>query len=451
MTFYSSQNVRPVGFGGHGVVSHSGGLDVDKFGNPLPDQVYYDLTYTNFDSNQSGPIQFYYNDVRSEPYLYNPQDYYLTVIRYTVDAGTLPVWIPSIQYQTSLPQDVNLTNYSVTLEYTYAGVTYASQCFIEWIPQDKSVPAPSSLSSTGFALNSDGYYNCKSYAYVCQLVQNAINNAFNGTPYPSGQSLLAQLATAGAITTAQYAPRFDWDSASNCVILTASYEFVQNQASPISIYLNPSLHNLYNTFNVTEYGYNTTLGRHAKLMLFEQGGLNSITISVPNTTPAATYKAYQLAQEAPTVETLQPIKAMVFTSYTLPLQKSNISTPKIYLNGQPTAITSSNNAVDSVITDIVASDGLYRPTIVYSPSSQYRYHQLYGNQSLSQIDITISTRDAFGQLTPFLLGSGGTVTMKLLFVKKSSLVYNPTYGPIDNTQADPSLAQNKRAKILPSY
>ena len=81
-------------------------------------------------------------------------------------------------------------------------------------------------------------------------------------------------------------------------------------------------------------------------------------------------------------------------------------------------MTGNDSATSNIITDIVSPTGLYRPNLVYNPTAEYRRISLVGNQPLTNIDLQIYYRLRTGHLIPFTLGSGGSVTMKIAFLKK---------------------------------
>ena len=80
-----------------------------------PDQIYFDITVSNLQSTITEPPIFYFNEQRTSPFVMNPEEYYLSILRFTVETGTLPVFIPSIQPNQA---DPNLTIYSLSLEWT---------------------------------------------------------------------------------------------------------------------------------------------------------------------------------------------------------------------------------------------------------------------------------------------------------------------------------------------
>ena len=100
------------------------------------DQIYFDITVSNFQSTTTQPPVFYFNEQRTTPFVMNPEDYYLSILRFTVETGTLPVFIPSIKPNSPNNAD---TIYSVCLEWedSATGTIYTSgQNFVQYIPQD---------------------------------------------------------------------------------------------------------------------------------------------------------------------------------------------------------------------------------------------------------------------------------------------------------------------------
>jgi hypothetical protein len=398
------------------------------------DQIYFDLTVTNFQNTNTKPQPFYYNEQRTLPFVSVPEDYYMSILRFTVETGTLPLFIPSIQPASQQggvpPYDVNLTIYSVTLQYTdpLTGITYTSQSFIQWIPQDTSAFVPASLGTNGVQINDAGYYNCYSYSYWIYLVWVAYQRAFGylgQVPYGNANlSLSAQLSNAGVVNPATYPPFVSWDSTSNTAVITAEYPYCINQlagVNAIGIYMNAPLFQLFNSFPARYLGYQgVTAGKNFQIELANVGGLNLTKISVPNSVPAVFWTGYYLTQEYPTIENWSPILAIVFVSNTLPIQPNNVSTPVVYNNNEVIAFGGNNADTANIITDLVSDTGNYRPSLVYLPQAQYRYITLYGNRPLYNLDLSIFYRTKTGQLIPFALNSGGSVTVKFAFIKKQT-------------------------------
>lgn len=382
-----------------------------------PDQIYYDVTVTNFESSTTVPPIFYYNEQRTLPFINNPEDYYLSILRFTVDTGTLPVFIPSIEPNQG---DRNKTIYSVSLQWTGASTTtYTAQAFLQWVPQDVSayIPPPPNQTPNGLQVNDGGYYNCYSYSYFLAVLGEAFITAYN--------DLAAQVLAGGdAPLPSAYPPYIDWDTSSNSAVLYADVDgYDQNPSAgytPINIYMNAPLFSLFSSFPAKYLGFqNIPQGKNFKLEPFNKGSTNLQVVTPANGDPQWT--AICMYQECSTTAAWTPITALVFTSNTLPIQPSQVSTPLVFINNQQVAFGGNNADTANIITDLVSDTGSYRPNLVYQPSSQYRYITLYGNRPLFNLDLQIFYRLKTGALVPFRLASGGSVTIKVSFIKKNTL------------------------------
>lgn len=384
-----------------------------------PDQVYFDVTVTNFQSTTTGPPVFYYNEQRTMPFVSNPEEYYLSILRFTVETGTTPLFIPTIQIQQG---NRDLTIYSVTLEYqdtTLPGSpTFVAQEYIIWTPQDKSAvpPPPPNLTATGIQSNFSGYYNCYSYTWWLALVGRAYQTAF--------ASLDAQVTGAGGVLPTTYPPYLNWDTTSGSATLFADVAGYDQSplitADQIGIYMNAPLFNLFNSFPSIYLGYVEVLqGKNFQLLVVNIGSTNLQPITPANGDPP--YTAICVYQEYSTIPQWSPVTAFVFTSNTLPIQSNQVSTPLVYNNGSQLQFGGNNSDIANIITDLVSDGGQYRPNLVYHPTAQYRYVTLYGNRPLFNLDLQIFFRLKTGELVPFRIGSGESVTIKIAFIKKASV------------------------------
>lgn len=379
------------------------------------DQIYFDVTITNFQSTTTIPPLFYYNEQRTMPFVACPEDYYLSILRFTLETGTLPIFIPTIQPNQG---NRNLTIYSVTLEYNYLGTDYYAQEFIQWVPQDKSaeIPPPPNATATGIQVNTTGYYNCYSYQWWLSLVAEAFIVAF--------ANLDAQVTGAGGTLPSTYPPYINWDTSSSSAVLYADVAgYDQNPnilIEQIGIYMNAPLFNLFNSFPSIYLGYVQVLaGKNFQLVVVNIGSTNLQVVTPANGDPQWT--AINTYQEYSTIAQWTPITAMVFTSNTLPIQPNQVSTPLVYNNGSQLQFGGNNSDIANIITDLVSNDGQYRPNLVYLPQAQYRYITLYGNRPLFNLDLQIFYRLKTGELVPFRIGSGESVTIKIAFIKKGSV------------------------------
>ena len=393
-----------------------------------PDQIYFDITVSNLQSTTTEPPVFYFNEQRSSPFVMNPEDYYLSILRFTVETGTLPVFIPSIQPDQA---DRDLTIYSCSLEWTdpaTATVYSSGETFLRYYPQDKSAvlpPAPNATTN-GIQNNLTGYYNIYNYSVLPLLVNAALQVAY--------AALNTAVVAAGLTLPSDFAPVMTWDSSSDSAVLyfdvagystyfpASTYPVPPAGYSPIQLYFNAPLYGLFPSFPTEYLGYKPSLnGKNFRFDPVNFGGIDNGTITpfpVPTAPIPSTWTSVQVYQEYSTIANFSPIVGLVFTSNTLPIQPNQVSTPVVYNNAQELVLGGTNSDFANVITDLVSDTGQYKPNLVYNPTSEYRLITLYGNRPLSNIDIQVFWRDKFGKLNPFRLASGEAITIKVAFLKK---------------------------------
>jgi hypothetical protein len=393
-----------------------------------PDQIYFDINVTNFQSATEKPKTFNYNESRTVPFVNNPEDYYLSVLRFTLDSGTVPIFIPSIQPNQA---DPNLTIYSVSMSWDIAGSAtpaFNQQVFVSWLPQDKSVSTPlaPSLNFNKLQNNNTGYYNCYSYTYMSKIINTALATCFTAL------KTAVNAAYPATFPASLVAPIFSWDTTSNRGIISANiyyfnlnYQAGISATQPINIYMNQPLFGLFSTFPATILGYGQANGKDVLLNMYDVGGTNIQSLIPPQVIPVApatytSYLAISIYQESFTTANISPITAFVITSSTLPIEQSQVSTPVLLNNNVNLLQQTNNSATLPIVTDLVIDDGEYSPNIVYRPTAQYRLSTLYGNSPLHNIDFQIYYRLRDSSLVPFVLQSGGSVTLKLAFLKKSA-------------------------------
>jgi hypothetical protein len=381
-----------------------------------PDNVYYDVTITNLETIDKNPPSLYFNETRNTPFVYDPQSYYLSIIRFTLDTHSLPVFIPVIQPNQG---NLNLTIYSMTLSWTNPVApfqTFNQQTYVEFIPQVESatVPAPPNQTTDGLQNNQTGYYEILNYQYWIELINNTFTTCFS--------ALNSQVTTAGLVLPSQNAPSMTWDTTGNSAVLTAEQIGYDNSLTdPIEIYMNPAMYQLFSSFPVIIKGTEGIAnGKNIQLVMNGFGGAN-IVVFPPTALPINQYNALQIIQEYSTIALWTPITSIVFTSNTLPIVPANISSPLIFINGEVySSVRGNNSNISQIVTDFVSDNGIYKPNIVYTPSAQYRLVNLVGNTPIYNLDLNVYWKSRTGVLQPFKLSSGSTATIKLLFTRKGT-------------------------------
>ena len=147
--------------------------------------IYYNILITNRNTVSTPPKMIIYEQQRVSPFLYNPSDYLFSIIRFSLDSCSLPVFIPTMDLSEQgniiiTTGEAQPTIYSVTLTYTdpTSGITISSgRSQVNWIPEIKSATLPNN-SQYGLQDNSTGYYYCMSFNWWINLCNDALYTAF---------------------------------------------------------------------------------------------------------------------------------------------------------------------------------------------------------------------------------------------------------------------------------
>ena len=379
--------------------------------------IYYDISVTNLQNSNTRPQPFQYQDTRTIPFLMRPDEYEMSIIRFSCGTSSLPVFIPQIQPNQG---DRDLTIYSVTLR----NQGFEVQTFINWNPQEVGVPLPPTPLQTANQrqFNQEGYYNCYSYTWFIERIYAALVTSFD--------ALTLLVVGAGLVMPSIYPPLISWDPTTNSATLYGDTEGYDVNpailADPIEVYMNSALFSLFNSFPAIYRGDTAAAGKNFQIPFVDIGGTNCTQIIPPGqpVPPAGyqytNYRAIVWSQEQGTTASWSPILAVVFTSNTLPIESNQVSTPVVFSDNQNVILGGNNSAFEQIVTDILSEDGNYRPSLVYNPSAEYRMISLRGNRPLYSIDLNIFYRLNTGELVPLRLRSSESCTVKILFRKISA-------------------------------
>jgi hypothetical protein len=377
----------------------------NKYDPTQPFHIYYDLDAINNEtSGNNPPIRFSITDVRNIPYLNSPENYFMSVIRFTIQTPTLPVFIPQILLgQVS----VDKTAYSFTLSFPVGGTTINStQTFIVYVPSDTTQATPAQ-PLTIQDMTSDYYYvyNLQDW---CKMMNTALSSAFT--------SLNANVIAAGGTLPSANVPFFEWNPVQQVFILSAdNASFNSSLASPIKIFCNTALYTLLNNFPIIKFAPSgVALGKNYQFEFYNNNGLNLFNMGA--------YSVIQLYQDNSTTGLFNPVQSIVFTTSLLPIVPSVVSIPKIFNSSTFNLSSVGNNSnIAPIITDFqipYSATNQYRPNLTYTPQSEYRLIDLYGLSPQSSLEISVLWKDNFGGNHVFLLGAGCSASVKLMFRRK---------------------------------
>jgi len=356
-----------------------------------PDVVYLDVVVSNINSGDASnfnKVFAEYNEARTIPYLYDPNDYYGAIVQFTLDNTDTPILEAQIVPDQA---NANLTIYNVGLSYGASNIIVP----ITYAPQNATAvqPLPPSSFPNGIQDLSTGYYSIFSYNYFCQLVNTA---------YATALTQLIALAPAIPITTNP--PFIKFDPTTDLFDITIDPIFNQTTAvNPINILMNNSLYYLFYSFPVSR----VSIGANTYFEL--------IATSVTITTLTATTI---LLQERNSTNLWDQISSVCITSQTIPVVRSQTLAPGLYYEGE-TLRTPNNALTQPILLEFSVQNSEYNRSITYNPTAQYKTFCLNSDPPLYNFDIKFWYRSSTGILRPIALNSGASLTVKVGFFKKS--------------------------------
>jgi hypothetical protein len=365
-----------------------------------PKNMYVDVLGTNIVNSNTKASNFRFSTDSSAIIINKASDYQMAIVRFQVDSSTAAVFIPEIQpYQ----PDINKTIYSVTLS---INEQTSGPVYVKWRAQDKTASSPLSTAN-GLQDVSTGYYNCYSYNWWCMLILEAFETA------------LGLLKNDVDIIDNAQPPLIYWNNGSNAATIEAQSEYYDmSKTGPqncIEIYFNQALFSMFNSFPASFNSFNDPNNQNWRILTYKVGSVNTDVIELND---GSSQEFISVQQEYSTTLSWSPYTSIVFTSSTIPVQGSITLPPQITIDGNRDYSTSQLANTELIITDLQTLDGVYRSSITYSPNL-LRYIDLYGQNPISQIDMNIYWRTKIGGLVPFQLGSGGSVSCKIGFFRKS--------------------------------
>ncbi len=361
-------------------------MTTSVFTTPTIDNIYVDLDIVNNDINSHKRKKIQFNQTRTGSYLVNPQDYYMSIIRFNLETQNLPVFVPQI----TLGQvDKNLTIYSFTMQ---SGATIIQQ-FIQFIPQDLTIN-PASISQPLVKQDmGTSYYYVYSVQQLVLMLNTTLNNItqllipLNPQPFIDYEPSTALFNIFMPATTG--APQFD-------------------------LYMNSALATLFSTFQLTYLGDNQPQGLDYKFVFNNVGKSNEVTIN------AISY--IKNTQDASSLANINPVSSVVFLSRKIPVLPT-LTPPSIPFHSLASSEdnTQGGNNYGNILTDFAVNIGLgnyYTPSIEYVPQPQYRRFDLFGSVPLYELDIGVYWKDRYSNLYQVFLNSGSGCNIKLLFERK---------------------------------
>jgi len=358
-----------------------------------PDVVYLDVVVSNINSGSASnyaKVFAEYNEARTIPYLYNPNEYYGAVVQFTLDNTDTPLLEVQIEPDQA---NANLTIYTVGLSYGASNITVP----IIYVPQNATAvePLPPSAFPNGIQDISTGYYSVFSYNYFCQLVNTAFATA-----------LTQLIALVPAIPISTNPPFIKFDPTNELFNIEVDPIFNQTTAvTPINMLMNNALYYLFYSFPSSRVaiGPNT---------YFELIATNNTITTIPPSTNTI------VLQERNSTNLWDQISSICITSQTIPIVRSQTLAPALYYEGGIIR-TPNNSLTQPILLEFSVQNSEYNRSITYNPTAQYKTFCMNSDPPLYNFDIKFWYRSTVGILRPIALNSGATLSVKIGFFKRS--------------------------------
>lgn len=325
-----------------------------------------------------------YNVTKTIPILSKCDDYYLSVVRFSIPLNDIPLFIMPI-----VPNQPNPNLTPLIIGITTGGLDYPQS--IIYISETGVTPPIQNQPTQVITL----YYFVFEYQNLITAINTALALSFNASGLPGN------------------CPYFYLDSASeelNLVVDIATFAPTATPATPTpnptaTIFMNFLLQNYLSAYQVRFVGP-STIGKDYQFDLVRFGLDTTIPPFV--TTPPPTQKKF--SQEYTTLALWSSLSKILIVSNSIPINSEYTPTNNSGI--------SSTLPIISDFTPSVELAGQSRSIAFYNPTSQYRLVDLKSSEALNTIDIKIYWQDLNQNIYPLLILQNQQASIKLAFVKK---------------------------------
>ena len=413
-----------------------------------PAQIYYDLDVVNtfnpsLNSTTTQQLnRLTFTEVRSSPILDNPSDYFLSIVRFSLDTpNSMPVMLPQIDLNQTLasPNFPNETIYYVSLKYN-DGVNPVA------VFKKKVIFIPQSFAQTGLAgtplpptyplslvKTTSPYYWLNSFQFFISMINKALVDCYALLFAVLDDPLGPYKATLPADITATSYPYMLWDNATNKATLVfpqiTPYSWEQAPLSTGSaklfLYFDNQLFTLFSSFeNILNATYLDPAvvgieGNEAHYLIQNYDKYNSNFVKGGTDTGQPKVDSLYMEQPYSTGATLSPIQSLVFNTSLLPILPQLIGIPRILRDNNSS--TGQNDNISNEITDLVVNVSRgdeYFPAVLYLPTAEYRLIDLNGNAPIGAVQISVQWKDIYGIYHDFYLQNNCNCSLKIMFRRK---------------------------------
>jgi hypothetical protein len=367
-----------------------------------PREIYYDINLNNFESSGNKKQELRFSETRVRPIIHEAGKYSLSIVRFQLDTISLPTYICDIV--PSPNTDVNKMIETVTLTYKHLTVGPLN---ISWIPENEHTIQPANVPGIQDAPSE--YYYGYSFRHFCDLVNNTFNILTD--------QLIVAIDTDSSLLDmpSLLPPMLIWNEENQIAELLMQNEYYNDyNVLDVQVYYNRALYNKFSSFPAYK-NLNNVDNKHYHIYAKDDLRTKLVYIYINDTISPITY--IKTKQEYSTISNWSAVSAIVFTTNTLPIFGTQIAEPLVYNDGH-NGHSEIPQKFAQIVSDMATNDLCYKPNLIYSPFAENRYIDMYGDNDLSTVDITVYWKDKKGNLNLFYLESGSSATIKILFKLK---------------------------------
>ena len=329
--------------------------------------------------------------------------YDVAVVKFSMDGITQ--FLPIFHFMTQ-PGEVNKGIYSITLTCEKDNKSYTSQQYVEFIPQDSTIPEPKPDDKTST------YYDCYSVNFVIQL--------FNGAIVKAKNDITQQILNDGKTPNNDVErPVLFFNPETNLISMKVGYEgwgvlntsIGDNNEEKWDLYFNQNAYNVLKTFPYEHISDS-------------DGKTFRILIGEVNFQPFSNETEYTLTQEFASIGSYwSPVESLVLISNggDLNINQTYQSTPINLNDNNHGRNRNGNNYTEDIITEFSidkSNPQAWTENLLYTPE-KYRFYSLMNDGEVKSIKLQWFYRQRLtGELRELRMPNQSSSHLSLLFKRK---------------------------------
>lgn len=370
---------------------YSGGIH-EEYDNV--DNIYYNIYIPG--TNGSDKFASFIS-TNTEPLLRDVHKYYVTVVKFSIPTDAIPMFIFKIQTNQA---DINLGVYSFSMS---DGVNTLQQ-FLEFYPVVTVGKIPT--SPVGSSQELIPYYYIYDVFHFIQIMNTALQTLFTNFSIAFGLP--------PGLTDAPY---IIYSNVTKTITIIVQKAFI---TSGFLLYADDILFQFFIGFQTIFNGYNAPLGTVFQFNFVLQP--NDDNFYYPDGVVSPPSEFLQYTQQQSALEYWVSFKSIIFATSLIPIQGEYYPTTNTVLSSED---NSGIRNTYKILIDFTPDfqDGFYGQILNYY-ATNYRLINLLSHGDLRKIDLQVFWADKENHLFPFIIGSQGQLSIKLLFVRKSLYLYS---------------------------